>query len=48
VHSLNCSALATPRVTVALLETFQNADGSVSIPEVLQKYTGFDRIEPQK
>ena len=47
VHSLNCSALATPRVTVALLETYQNADGSVSIPEVLQKYTGFDRIEPK-
>ena len=47
VHSLNCSALATPRVTVALLETYQNADGSVSVPEVLQKYTGFDRIKPK-
>jgi len=46
-HSLNCSALATPRVTVALLETYQNANGSISVPEVLQKYTGFDRIEPK-
>lgn len=38
VHTLNGSGLATPRVLVALLDNFQNEDGSWSIPEVLQPY----------
>lgn len=39
-HSLNCTAIPTPRILVSLVENFQNADGSVRIPEVLQKYMG--------
>ncbi len=45
-HTLNGSGLAVGRTLVAILENFQEADGSVRIPEVLQKYTGFDRIDP--
>ena len=48
VHSMNGSAMATPRLWAALLELFQEDDGSVRIPEVLQKYTGFDRITPKE
>ncbi len=44
VHTLNGSGLATPRLLVVLLETFQNDDGTVSIPDVLKKYTGFGLI----
>lgn len=40
VHTLNASGLATSRVFPAMLEQCQNADGSVNIPEVLQKYMG--------
>jgi seryl-tRNA synthetase len=40
VHTLNGSGLALPRVLIAVLENFQNADGSVTIPEVLRPYTG--------
>jgi len=36
--------LPLPRVVIAVLEGFQQADGSVAIPEVLRSYTGFDRI----
>ncbi|MBU0611954.1 serine--tRNA ligase [Patescibacteria group bacterium] len=39
-HSLNATAVATPRILVSLVENFQQADGSVKIPEVLQKYMG--------
>lgn len=39
-HSLNCTAIPTPRILVSLVENFQNADGSVRVPEVLQKYMG--------
>ena len=45
VHTLNGSGLALPRVIIAILENYQQADGSVIIPEVLRPYTGFDRIE---
>ena len=40
VHTLNGSALAVGRTTVAILENFQNEDGSVTIPEVLRPYMG--------
>lgn len=40
VHSLNSTAVATPRILVAIVENFQQADGSVKIPEVLKKYMG--------
>ncbi len=45
VHTLNGSGLGLPRVLISVLETYQQADGSVRIPEVLQTYTGFDVIE---
>lgn len=44
VHTLNGSGLALPRVVAALLEHYQQADGSIRIPEALQPYTGFDHI----
>ncbi len=45
VHTLNGSGTALPRIIISILESFQQADGSVVIPEVLHSYTGFDRIE---
>lgn len=44
VHSLNCTAIPTPRILVSMVENFQQADGSIKIPEVLQKYLGKDLI----
>ena len=44
VHILNGSGLATSRLIVSLLETYQNKDGHIVVPEVLRKYTGFDII----
>jgi seryl-tRNA synthetase len=44
VHTLNGSALALPRVVAALLETYQQEDGSVSLPEALHQYVGTDRL----
>jgi seryl-tRNA synthetase len=44
VHTLNGSGLALARVVAALLETYQQADGSVAVPEVLRPYMGVDRI----
>ena len=46
VHTLNGSALALPRLMVALLETYQQSDGSVRVPEALQERTGFSTIGP--
>jgi len=43
-HTLNASGLALPRVIAAILENYQQADGSVTIPDVLQPYTKFDHI----
>ncbi len=44
LHTLNGSALAVGRTWVAIVENYQQADGSVRIPEVLQPYMGTDRI----
>lgn len=44
-HSLNCTAAPTPRILVSLIENFQQADGTVKIPEVLRKYIGKEIIE---
>lgn len=44
VHTLNGSGLAVGRTFAAILENYQNEDGSISIPKVLQKYTGWDKI----
>ncbi len=40
VHSLNSTAIPTPRILVSLIENYQNADGSITIPEVLRPYMG--------
>lgn len=44
VHTLNGSGLAVGRTVAAILENFQQADGSIKIPRVLHQYTGFDII----
>ena len=44
VHTLNGTAVATSRAIVAIMENFQQADGSILIPPALATYTGFDRI----
>ena len=46
VHTLNGSALATSRLFPAILEQYQQADGSVLVPEVLQDKIGTDRLVP--
>lgn len=46
LHTLNGSALALPRVMVALLESGQDGSGGIRIPEALAEYFGRDRIEP--
>ncbi len=49
VHTLNSTALATGRTMVAILENYQQEDGSVIIPEVLRKYmSGIERIKPTR
>jgi seryl-tRNA synthetase len=44
VHTLNGTAMAVPRTMAAIMENFQQPDGSVLIPEALHPYTGFDRM----
>ena len=44
VHTLNGSGLATPRLMVALLETYQQSDGSIIVPDVLQDYLKLSKI----
>ncbi|HQI28671.1 MAG TPA: serine--tRNA ligase, partial [Sedimentisphaerales bacterium] len=47
-HTLNNTVIASPRVLIPLMEMYQNADGSISIPEVLRPYMGGrDRIAPR-
>jgi seryl-tRNA synthetase len=45
VHTLNGSGLAVGRTVAAILENFQNADGTVTVPEVLRKNIGADVIK---
>ncbi|MFB6118237.1 serine--tRNA ligase [Halosegnis sp.] len=45
VHTLNGSGVAIPRTVVAILEYYQNDDGTVEVPEVLQPYMGTDVID---
>lgn len=44
VHTINGSGLAVGRTFAAIVENFQQEDGTIIIPEVLRKYTGFDKI----
>jgi seryl-tRNA synthetase len=46
LHTLNGTAIAVSRVLVAILENYQQADGSVVVPEVLRAMVGKERIEP--
>ncbi|TEU02146.1 MAG: serine--tRNA ligase [Dehalococcoidia bacterium] len=45
VHTLNGSGLALPRVLIAILENYQQGDGSIVVPEALRPYTGFEVIK---
>jgi seryl-tRNA synthetase len=47
VHTLNGSGLAVGRTWVAIVENYQQADGSVIVPEALRPYLGVDRIQPE-
>jgi len=44
VHTLNGSALAIGRTIIAIMENYQNPDGSITIPNVLQKYMSNDTV----
>ncbi len=48
VHTLNGSGLAVGRTWLAIVENYQQADGSVLIPEALRQYMGTDRLTPRK
>lgn len=47
-HSLNGTAIPTPRILVSLIENYQNEDGSINIPEVLQPYMGGQKVISKK
>jgi len=42
---MNGSGLALPRTMIAVIENYQNADGSITVPEVLRPYMGMDVIK---
>lgn len=44
-YTLNNTAIASPRILIAILENYQQADGSIKVPEVLQKYVGSDLLK---
>ncbi len=48
LHTLNNTAIATSRILVAIIENYQQKDGSIKVPAVLQKYLGFKKIEKEK
>lgn len=43
-HTLNNTCVALPRILIPILELYQNSDGSITVPEVLRKYMGQDKI----
>ena len=45
VHTLNGSGLGIPRTMACIIEHYQQEDGSILVPEVLQPYTGFTKID---
>jgi len=47
-HSLNSTGVAVPRILIPLLENYQQKDGSVKVPDVLQKFVGIERIVPKR
>ncbi len=48
VHTLNNTCIASPRILIPLLEIYQNEDGSVTVPEVLQPYMGRQKVITKK
>ncbi len=48
VYTLNNTVIASPRILIAILENYQQKDGSVKVPKVLQKYCGVKVIKPKK
>jgi seryl-tRNA synthetase len=48
VYTLNNTVIATPRVLGAILENYQQKDGSVTVPEILRDFVGKDKIVPKK
>ena len=48
VHMINGTAIASSRIPLAILENYQQKDGSVVIPSVLRKWMGKEKIEPKK
>ena len=48
VHTLNNTVIATPRILGAILENYQQKDGSVAVPKILQPYVGKAKISPRK
>ncbi len=48
VHTLNGTAVAVTRAIVAILENYQQSDGTVEIPQVLRPWVGKERIGPRK
>jgi seryl-tRNA synthetase len=48
VHTLNGSGLAVGRTWIAVVENYQQADGSIVVPEVLRPYMGIEKIDPMK
>ncbi|MBU0683697.1 MAG: serine--tRNA ligase, partial [Candidatus Omnitrophica bacterium] len=46
VHTLNGSGVALARLVIAIMEIYQNKDGSITVPKVLRSYFGSDKIEP--
>lgn len=47
VHTLNNTVVATPRIIAAIIENYQQKDGSVLVPKVLRKYVNFKKISPK-
>lgn len=43
-HTLNNTAIASPRILIAIFENYQNADGTINVPKVLQSFLGKDKI----
>lgn len=46
-HTLNNTAIASPRILIPILENYQQKDGSVKIPKILQKWVGKEEIKPK-
>ena len=47
VHTLNGSGLAVGRTVAAIMENYQNPDGTITVPEALRSYMGCDTIKKQ-